>query len=416
MQENLTSPSQKLFAKTDFETDSVIQQGIFLEKLETSKIPIPNPEYQKETDQVKQCIETIRDSEELLIQCIPYKGKQAFQFRRKILPKLIQEAITTGNINTTEEEQERIIDIFNNSDDRNTLYYLENLLGETNIYKTLCEYSKRYFEHKYLLQLVDRSKKLFKDFFPELLVEFPFTVSFMTIDIENYQSAEHSITKDGTHELEIINSIPLDQERNYDELEIKSVFQTSSDTEKKTYIYRRRINDLILMIHEYAHGIFYEFTKKQKADGKENTTNEQKTHYYFTLDAALNEGFAVLMETLIINRLIEHAEEFDLDQRDLSDLKHWKGERFLSLLKKQRIEKEKGELTKATAYSQGFIRLMTKIYRSGGIDSIKEFLERIDSETTLSITRDSELFREMISYRTPTKELLEILEQNIFKK
>lgn len=402
---------------TDIDAEKILSGGAGLTELEIATGPVPNPDYQKGAEDVRLVIKTIRDNEELLMLCVEKEDK--FHTHRFDLPELIDLACKKAGLQFNEEFIDDLNYTFANGDFRTIGLYLTESYNKNNVYEALCEYSRRYFEHRYLLKLLEKVKLLFKEFLPTLFVEFPYKVNLIT-NPKGSNNAEHESSKDNLSYLRIINNIDISQHREYEELETFGVFSDPSEVKEK-HMYRRRAHDLVLMIHEYAHGIFRSFVHADTS--KESEQTDEVKNYKHTLDAALNEGFAILMETKLINFLITNQEPLGLDDRDVTDFRWFKSQRFKSLLETQRYQNQKRKEEKngalvldATAYSEGFIRIMSKLYRIGGVEQIRSFLESIDMNKSLKIKRDSTVFNEIIQQSRYPDEFLPIIANAVGKQ
>lgn len=390
--EQQSQPSQQKLPTT-----SVIESAQFFPELKIATEALPNPEYHQHFKDIRMLIQTIGENEELLMMCNS-SGHSNFEIHMKLIPEIIRAAAEKKSLPLTEEKSRDYAFAFAAGDYRTINLYLEQTFGKENIFEALCVYSQRYFEHKYMRELVSKTQTLLKQFFPELYVDFPNKTQLLVLK-ENvkHNNASHTKDESGTHILELVTSADLSEHRSYEELETPGVF--NQDTAETPYVFQRKMHDLLAMVHEYAHGIYDMLTPELSEAKKtefETTPKEEKTPYYFTADAALNEGFAILIETLTTNKLLENAEELQLTERDREDLRHFKSLRFRSLLRTQKFARKKDTLQEVTAYPEGFIRLLAKLYRSSGTAGVKEYLTNINKDITLSMRRDSDTFRDLI--------------------
>jgi hypothetical protein len=95
---------------------------------------------------------------------------------------------------------------------------------------------------------------------------------------------------------------------------------------------KRRVGDMVTIAHEWAHGRF---------ERNETKKVREEVNYPNVALSAVNEGFAVMVELLIIKKAIETPELFGLAAEDIADLKK---------VRQWRVRDLKTELN---AYSEG---------------------------------------------------------------
>jgi len=155
---------------------------------------------------------------------------------------------------------------------------------------------------------------------------------------------------------------------------------------------KRKVIDGITVAHEASHAIYGELVSK-KLEGKVE-------EYSKTADHAINEGFSVLMELLMIDILRSHPEELGLDTTDLEKLEACKQGRLFDL------KSEK------SAYTEGTFRIFHKVYVEGagkgeqrdmhqGLLAVRRFLDRLDPKKTTTIQRDSPRYLELLKKGNP---------------
>lgn len=116
-------------------------------------------------------------------------------------------------------------------------------------------------------------------------------------------------------------------------------------------------------------------------------------------DHAVNEGFAVTMEFLGIDLLIENPDIMGFGAGEVQMLRQCKEERILLLEQQQ------------NGYSEGALQIMKKIYEDGagtgsqlnvsqGLQSVRKFLDTIDPALTLGISRDDKEYKRLLKEGT----------------
>jgi hypothetical protein len=122
----------------------------------------------------------------------------------------------------------------------------------------------------------------------------------------------------------------------------------------------RRIAVLMSFMHEYLHGIFDEAVVPREARPIKLADED------WSIYLALTEGFAVMNELLIIDKMVAARQELGLSDKDVADLKRRKQMRILTL----RTDKDH--------YTLGTIYFWHKIYKQGGEAGMLEFLRSLD--------------------------------------
>lgn len=125
---------------------------------------------------------------------------------------------------------------------------------------------------------------------------------------------------------------------------------------------------LVTSFHEYAHALFYARTGSRR-----DSTNA------FTAFDAVNEGFAVMLELLMIDKAVASREELGLSDGEVADLKAWKRGRF-------------SELRKRTHYTEGTLRFWHRVYKTGGEEAMLRTLDGLAVERLQGVPLDHPVF------------------------
>lgn len=403
---------------TESEMPEVPHSSIFSESMQADQIEVlgksmaaadfiiatervPNLEDQVEIVRIRKLIATIRDSEDILKLCV--RSSDIDQLHLTQIPLILRMATERLGVTLTDQERKNVTRVFTHGHYDSIHLYLDKSCGQINVFKALCEYSQYYFEHKYLLTLTKQAKSLIQTFLPEFAIDFPYRVGFKTeLDMQG-DIAEYYPSLDGIAKIQLITNQDLSKQREYASLETGGMLESQSIGTTSEHRYQRKIHDLIVAVHEYAHGV-YEQNVHSRAKQKLAEVIEQDA-YYATVDAAYNEGFAILVEFLIVNKLLLYADTLGLGERDIEDLRWWKSQRFESLIRMRRHEKqlqtERNDATylfKGTAYSEGFVRIFSRQYREGGTAKVNEFLESIDPTVSLAAERSTASYRQAVGY------------------
>jgi hypothetical protein len=268
----------------------------------------------------------------------------------------------------------------------------ENYYGSAkNLFNVINTYANKYFQTKYLLDKIIQAKNLIAKYFPEIFVDYNYKVNVEDVNYE--ENASHSRENSPgksypTHILTLRTKEKLKDIFDINDANTKGLFE-------KEYVYKRKIYDLIIMIHEYSHGIFDELAQPQKDIPKNYTETPYKT---------MTEGFAVLIEFLFCDR--KDNEYFDdFSSADLEDLKKFKKQRMQSLNSVIKAVKSGKNIPERSAYQEGF-SFMFRLFKSKGLNGVKEFIKNIDPQKAFSLNRDDEIFKNALK---SSEEMIKLL-------
>lgn len=185
----------------------------------------------------------------------------------------------------------------------------------------------------------------------------------------------------------------------YQTAEIKESKEDQTEETKESkhepLLVPRGITDMVTLIHESAHDIFYTLVESQR----EQLMDDQLT-YRQSAEHALNEGFAVLVELLFIDLVIGQPEEFGFQTEDIKKLQSCKYVR-LSTLKRQ-----------PNGYTEGLYDIIHTIYSQAagkpserdptkGLLAVRHFLNQVDATKLRLMSRDSEEYKNALQKRDP---------------
>lgn len=157
---------------------------------------------------------------------------------------------------------------------------------------------------------------------------------------------------------------------------------------------QRSVVDSIIMSHELAHYVYERLVFKRAEEYQEG--------YYETVDHAVNEGFAVLVELLFIDVLRSNPGLLNLNKEDLRNIEQYKWARLYRL---------KRELD---AYAEGTYRILHKVYERGagsiknreiakGLIAVRQFLESVNPEKTRGTLRTDPEYKRLLKESDPEK-------------
>lgn len=222
-------------------------------------------------------------------------------------------------------------------------------------------------EERYLDELLQRTRLLYRRFFPR------FDVGFK-VDMEFSRRADAGGTK-GSHEVNPrkkleVHKITLIEEtapsRSNEHERTLTPFSRNADKNPGLFNLQiqRWVSRTIALFHEYSHGVFHELTPAISRGFSMPDSDMLRVD----LAAAMDEGFAVTMELLLIDRMIAAARDLELTPADVSDLRIRKKQRLFDM----RHRKDH--------YTAGTYYFMHRIYKQEGEDGILRFLKDLDME------------------------------------
>lgn len=161
----------------------------------------------------------------------------------------------------------------------------------------------------------------------------------------------------------------------------------------------RRVVHSTFMAHELTHAIYEHRTNKEQYVRLFNNTSE----YYDTIDSSVNEGFAVLMESIFADYLISHPQILNLTETDITRLQENKMRRFHELRRQK------------SSYTEGVYRILHKVYKTGagqssarseeqmrsGLQRVAEFVDGIDLKKTIKGKRTNKKYIKLLEEGNP---------------
>jgi hypothetical protein len=217
---------------------------------------------------------------------------------------------------------------------------------------------------RYLVELRERSRRLYTRLFPEVVADFPITVGYRRAEERNAsqrrpdENGVHGITFFGpdftTHSTEDEN---VDSDLNVVGMPKLQV--------------PRRIDSLVTFFHEMAHGVF-----DRAVPVPDRFRTSLDSAFY-----ALTEGFAVMLELVMIDRLSAARVEFGLSDADVSSLRASKRRRI------QILRRVPNHLT------EGTFHFWHGIYKRAGVTGMMQVLERLDPARVGALNRNSMEYR-----------------------
>lgn len=209
--------------------------------------------------------------------------------------------------------------------------------------------------------LTQRTRFLLHRFLPAFYKDFFYKVIVMPSDTLN---GAHSLDDSDMHSLTLHVDQPLTKK--YDSLPEPEIFSPQTDARVPGEPIARRIAGLMVLAHEYSHGIFDEFVVPKEARPARMVGDAV---FY-----AMTEGFAVMSELLLIDKMAAARKELGLSEKDVADLIRRKNLRIMHL------KREKDHYTFGTLY------FWHKIYKEGGEAGMLDFLRSLNYQKISQVT------------------------------
>lgn len=217
----------------------------------------------------------------------------------------------------------------------------------------------------YLDGLLRQTRGLYQRFFPAFDAEFAVRMASSRKDAAGGTKGSHEVDprkKDTVHQITLIEDAPLgaanERERTL------TPFARSADKNPGLFklAIQRWVSRAVTLFHEYSHGVFHQLTP-----GISRGMNLPESDM-LRVDVAtvLDEGFAVLMETLLIDRLLAGAGEPGLTPEDAADLRVRKKQRLFDMRHRR------------DHYAAGTYYFMHKLYKREGEAGVLSFLKDLD--------------------------------------
>jgi hypothetical protein len=250
-------------------------------------------------------------------------------------------------------------------DSSKAYFAFENFKGDDRLVDTLKKYATDYFQTKYSLELIKKSKSMIKNIMPEIYQDFSVKVD------TNFHKESHSRGKE--HDTIMLNYGDKYKETNG---------IPSGD----------KGQDLLSISHEYAHGIF---DRVIDPEGKidQNDPKEAKSIYL-----TLSEGFCLFVQNYLAKE-IEKNQKLSNDYPELKDMIEKNNARIEGI--------EQGAEDNSTVYPEGW-KIAKKIFETEGLEGYINFIKSIDPEKAISTSRDNPVYQEALETGIPYK-LLEII-------
>lgn len=226
----------------------------------------------------------------------------------------------------------------------------------------LVAFSQLYFSHAYALAVAARCREVIQRFFPALYLELP-----LNIQLSDSGAGGGYEWVQGVPRITLALGDSLVSVREAQD-QVLTAGPFGGD-----HLYRRGVVDLIFFVHEYAHALFDRFL------GVPAETDVQ------CVSRALSEGFAVLLEILILDELSREPDGDAFYRVDLEKRRRQRVEWLRRVL-------DPDPAPALQAYAEG-TEIMVGVYRQGGVEAVKSFLLGLNPARASALQRSHPDYR-----------------------
>ncbi|HAH05542.1 MAG TPA: hypothetical protein DCM05_03300 [Elusimicrobia bacterium] len=216
-------------------------------------------------------------------------------------------------------------------------------------------------------ELLRRTRWLYRRFFPGFDPGFEVELSFSGRTNTEGTKGSHEVDprkKGVLHEITLIEPAAPDWSDEHERSRTPFSRNAAKNPELFNHGIQRWVARTVTLFHEYSHGVFHELTPPISR----GFSMPESDMIRVDLAMVLDEGFAVMMETLLIDRMVENAKELGLTPEDVSDLKVRKTQRLLDMRHRR------------DHYTAGTYYFMHRLYKQEGAEGLLRFLKDLDME------------------------------------
>ena|GEM_PF-4366007 len=327
------------------------------------------PRQKLHVERIRRIVDAALKDEALLARFVPVSDD--WDRVTEHIPALVGDIAAKEGMELSEQELQEISNDFDMSDFRTDGIYIVGGDNE-NLYRSMTRYAEGYFASKRGIAALQRARQGLVKYFPDFYRDLPYRIFVMEAAQDGGSASYFGKTPEGYHWFNFFCPGLQKDGQTY------GLFA-------KTYLFDHDVIDTLIMLHEYAHGLYAEMTGLLRSEG-------QVGAYYDTADAAFNEGFAVFMELMAGARLEQDAALWGWGERQKADLREWRRQRSQWL--HQVFQKSRrGEAVKSMAYVEGTFKLLHKAFKKGGLEAVQNLLRSLDVKKTLAVRRDSPEYR-----------------------
>ena len=304
----------------------------------------------------------------------PEGARRALNSKRLPASALVERVARRFGVEFPAGVKRKIVDELLSTDWMDGLNYFDHAQSmQSSPMHLLLDWSAQLETGRYLAEIKSRSDRLYRRFFPQFYREFPVHLShFESVG----RGAEHEvIPEDNVHRIMFWD--PTDFTHSTDATEVRPIIAQGptlhgpagpeAGVTPPVRNIQGRIDTLLTFFHEYAHGIFDE-----AVFGRTGPWPLHVKRAY----SAMTEGFAVMLELLLTDKMVAAREELGLTDRDVADLVLWKKARLHSLRRKRNF------------YAFGTLGFWHKIYKQEGEAGMLQFLNDLDGPRILDMPQE----------------------------
>lgn len=230
----------------------------------------------------------------------------------------------------------------------------------------------------YLLGLADQTRRTFARHFPLFHREFPLTVAHSGRTDTDMINASHDVSpygKSRMHHIVLLEKMPPGKS-NEREL-APTAFSADDLPSPLNRAVRRGLARILTFFHEYAHGVFHEIIPSISR----GFILPEEDGIRINAETALNEGFAVMLELLLVDKMLSRPGDFGLGPEEIEDARSWKAQRLRDMRHAR------------NHYTQGTFYFIHKIYKQEGEAGLLKFLEDLDTQRLYELATHDLPFR-----------------------
>jgi hypothetical protein len=217
----------------------------------------------------------------------------------------------------------------------------------------------------YLDGLLQQTRGLYRRFFPAFEAEFAVRMASSRNGAVEGTRGSHEVDprkKDAVHEITLLEDSPLGAANERERTLTPFARSAAKNPGLFKLAIQRWVSRAVTLFHEYSHGVFHQLTP-----GISRGMNlPEPDMIRVDLAAVMDEGFAVMMELLLIDRMAASAGELGLSPGDVSDLRVRKKQRLFDMRHRR------------DHYAAGTYYFIHRLYKREGEEGLLSFLKDLD--------------------------------------
>lgn len=258
-------------------------------------------------------------------------------------------------------------------------FFGRTFVRDNKIMDILHQYAQEYFNIRHGIPLLQEGKKIFQTLAPDQFIDYDIKFAHAdTLAIHHSRGTEKDVLW-----------VNFDLSREHRKPEQRHTEQ-----------------DLIAVMHEYAHGMFDRIIDPEWEAKEEYFEANSSGKMLSSVYGSLTEGFATFTEMLATKAIATDPTKFNFTAEQADRMDKVLKERIGYLhdifhRSKSADEKTQRQGKREMAYTEGTIKIMHTIYTEKGLPGVIEFLKKIDPKKALQIDRDDPTYQVAIKRNTP---------------